>query len=69
MTVDDIQISTWPPYGTGGQHAGSPRIAVIAWHHESGLGVVVGEERSQFKNKARAVRLLRRLLAIQNEAP
>lgn len=62
MKDEDVTVGTWPPYGTGGQHAGSPLHAVVVFHHESRIGVAVAEERSQIKNKKRARELLDHLL-------
>jgi len=58
----DIEIHSWPPAGSGGQHTNGPNGGVLLIHKPTGVAAVSTEHRSQFRNRNEAMRTLRKLV-------
>jgi peptide chain release factor 1 len=66
---EDLEIQTTHSGGPGGQHVNTTNSAVQMFHKPSGIMIKCQEERSQHKNKARALKILRsRLLQAAQDA-
>ena len=64
----DIEIQATAAGGPGGQHVNMTNSAVQLFHKPSGIMVRSQEERSQHKNRARAMQILRaKLLSLAEE--
>jgi len=59
LKPDDYREDIFHASGPGGQHVNKTASAIRLTHHESGIVVSIQDEKSQHKNRAKAIRVMK----------